>query len=279
MGYDDRLFELLRNLSDQEMQTLWVDGLRNKVDSNEFESRSREGKIELISRDLRESAGHSIANTIRKLRQGKEHALPWKRVLIDVADKLRPGWRWTPLLLGDEVGEREIEQKILKYLDDRSKAEWDKLDDAKKTALVGDINAKIETEHKAVRAGVDRAAAVRVTRDGLGAALGAGLLTGGGFAALAGGGAGGLLGGLLGGLTTQIGLWLVLQFAGWTTGLRLAVGGGLGLIGLGAIAFPAVGVGVGLGIMGTSYRKTVPSVVLILASNQVHEMFQEHEDD
>jgi len=279
MPFDDRLFVLLRRMPDEELDSLWFQGLRNEARENEFERRDRQSRIELICRDLRSSAGHSLANIARAAKGNGDHALPWKRVLIDVADKLKPGPRWSHFRMADGHTEEEIEVRILEYLDERTRAAWNRLSQEKQSELAADITSKLEAEHHHHSSRTSRAAALSVSRDALGAALGSGLLTGGGLALLASSTAGGLVGGMLGGLTTQVGLWLVLQFAGWTTGLKLALGGGLGAIGLGAIALPALGIGLGLGVMGPSYSKTIPTVVLILASNQIHELFEGAERD
>lgn len=78
--------------------------------------------IYTISKEYRSAAGHSLINIIRE-----DHELPYKLILIDVADKLYPGFFWTDYSFDDDSTEEEIEEEIEKYLSERAQKEWDKL--------------------------------------------------------------------------------------------------------------------------------------------------------
>ena len=274
MPYNDRLFQLLAKMPEDELDMLWHTALKNKLSENEFSKRSKDSKVELISKDLRESAGHSLANLFRG-----EHDLAWKRVLIDVADKLSPGVMWTPFTINDDHSDSDVENRILEFVDERTKKAWEKLSHEEQTRLVTDINQRIEQERKTLSDAHMQAALKSITVDGMSTAMTAGLLTGGGMTLLITGSTAALVGGVLGGIFTQIGLWLVVQFAGWWLGLKLIIGGGLGAIGFAAVAAPAAIFGASTTLMNPSYSKTIPAVILILSSNRIHMMFEEAQHD
>jgi uncharacterized protein YaaW (UPF0174 family) len=69
---------------------------------------------ELISKKYRQAAGHSMMNFMRS-----SHALPYKRILIDVADKLKPGPFWTSFKMDDNFSEIDIEENIVEYANAR----------------------------------------------------------------------------------------------------------------------------------------------------------------
>jgi hypothetical protein len=85
MPYNDRLYQLLNDLDDSELEDLWVHGLQCKPDDAEFRALSHELKVDRISTEWRAVHGHLP----RQLRWGTQ-SLSWKRMLIDVADKLNP---------------------------------------------------------------------------------------------------------------------------------------------------------------------------------------------
>ena len=104
MPYNDRLFKLLRRMSERELDDVWTQALKNEPAKNDFKNRDKISKVELISKDLRSVAGHSLANVFRG-----DHELPWKQIVIDVADKLHPGLGWTSFELNDGYPETVIE--------------------------------------------------------------------------------------------------------------------------------------------------------------------------
>lgn len=73
--------------------------------------------VEELSRDLRSAAAHSLLNCFRY-----PHDFPYKQILIDVADKMAPGWTplaWTNYTLGDNHTELEIEETIWRFYEDK----------------------------------------------------------------------------------------------------------------------------------------------------------------
>ena len=117
MPYNDRLYQLLNDLDDSELEDLWVHGLQCKPDDAEFRELSHELKVDRISTEWRAVHGHLP----RQLRWGTQ-TLSWKRMLIDVADKLNPGWGWTSFREDDPATEPAIERKILELLEERCRA-------------------------------------------------------------------------------------------------------------------------------------------------------------
>ena len=85
--------------------------------------------IEKIYKHYQEASGHSVVNLFRK------EEIPYKQILIDVADKLHDGMGWTHYTLEDSTNEEEIENKIMNDVENRvkkMKKEWDKLSPEKK---------------------------------------------------------------------------------------------------------------------------------------------------
>jgi hypothetical protein len=87
--------------------------------------KSPEALVEEISQELRAAAGHSLLNLFRH-----PHAFPYKQLLIDVADKLAPGWTflsWTRYTLHDRHSEQEIEEEIWCDFERRLQAKAERL--------------------------------------------------------------------------------------------------------------------------------------------------------
>jgi hypothetical protein len=53
MPYNDRLYQLLNDLDDSELEDLWVHGLQCKPDDAEFRALSHELKVDRISTEWR----------------------------------------------------------------------------------------------------------------------------------------------------------------------------------------------------------------------------------
>lgn len=60
-----------------------------------------------LSRAYRSAAGHSAMNLVRK-----GHDLPYKRILVDVADHVHSGWTWTKLKVSDTRTDEETEDEV-----------------------------------------------------------------------------------------------------------------------------------------------------------------------
>lgn len=85
--------------------------------------------INEIANEYRKAAGHSVVNIIRK------DQLPYKQILIDVADKLNEGLKWTSYKLQDSSTEFEIEEKIVQDIEHKAeklKEKWMKLSPEKR---------------------------------------------------------------------------------------------------------------------------------------------------
>jgi|JI10StandDraft_1071094.scaffolds.fasta_scaffold533675_2 uncharacterized protein YaaW (UPF0174 family) len=87
-----------------------------------------------ISAEYRAVAGHSFMNIFR----GK-HDLPYKQILIDVADKLSPDMGWTNFTLNDKYTEEDIENEIMEYLKNKIEKEMSKLSPAKRKEKEKDL--------------------------------------------------------------------------------------------------------------------------------------------
>lgn len=81
---NDRLFELLQALDADELDLVWS-YLGNNGEDDEFGLRSKEQKIEPLSREIRRMATHTIADLVRRRR---DHEYAWESVLRQIADKL-----------------------------------------------------------------------------------------------------------------------------------------------------------------------------------------------
>lgn len=122
MPYDDRLFALLRGLDDEELRHIWVDCLKQCPEQKVFAQSSHEERVVWVSRVWRTEHGSFVRNVMRG-----EHEFPWKQILIDVADKLRPGLGWTPYKLNDAHSETELERVVLDLYDERLGEDWPQL--------------------------------------------------------------------------------------------------------------------------------------------------------
>jgi len=107
-----------------------------KLKENDYQN------INKISEEYRSVAGHSVLNIFRD-----KNELPYKQIIIDVADKLHNGFGWTHYKLDDYHREDEIEKKIwvdLEYRIEKVKESWDNLSDKEKrekeNKLKNDLN-------------------------------------------------------------------------------------------------------------------------------------------
>jgi hypothetical protein len=82
---NDRLFDLLKLLDADELEQVWVRYLRKAPDDNDFHQRSREQRVEPVSRELRYLAAHSIADIVNRR---KDHDYPWVEIVRQVNEKL-----------------------------------------------------------------------------------------------------------------------------------------------------------------------------------------------
>lgn len=115
MPYNDRLFQLLHLLSDTELTALWTQALRKHADDDDFREVSKEVKIHLLSAEWRSVHGSSFKNLTRS-----KHELAWKQILIDVADRMKPGIGGTAFQMKDSTTERQLEHIIMRFLEQRT---------------------------------------------------------------------------------------------------------------------------------------------------------------
>jgi hypothetical protein len=85
---NDLLMRRLRRLKVTDLRTILTGGLR--VDEKTVSTLKKEDLVLLFSKELRAAAGSTAKNQFRG-----DHDLPYKQILIDVADKMAPGH--TPL--------------------------------------------------------------------------------------------------------------------------------------------------------------------------------------
>jgi len=225
MSRGDKLWQRLDSATPDELQEV------AKInDVKDVTAKSREVLVEEVSKQLRANGGHTIANWFRE-----DHELPYKGLLVDVADKLAPGWGWTEFKTDDAATEESVEEYI-----------W-----GRHIKLVQEKLAELKPEE---RAKLDRD--VRERLESLGASSEvikqAGVFIGGGALAAAG--------------ATTLAVELAVV-SGWFAGIWAGLfGPATWLIAVaGGTIFAVVAVPSGLFIAGgPAYRKTVPSVIRLI---------------
>jgi uncharacterized protein YaaW (UPF0174 family) len=264
MPYNDRLFQLLRELDDAELRSIWVTALRREGDDEEFDAVPHELKVALISAEWRAVHGHSLPNLWRD-----SHGLPWKRILIDVADKLKPGWGWTAYGMDDPTSEEALEQMILRSFDQRVREAWEAMSDEEKQKMASTLDAEAAAAAGMTRQQAAKAGFGHITTTSLAAGISAGLLSGAGAMGLASGAASLAVGSVLGGTLYQLGLWVVVRVFGWLSGAQLAASGGAAAVGGALLSAPAALIFLAQAVMSTSYRKTIPATLLLLSAHEL----------
>lgn len=264
MEKTDRLLFLLDQLDETELKVIWVDALKCKMSDQNFDTLNKTEQVRRISAQWRSAHGHTLINLTRK-----EHDLPWKQILIDVADKLKPGWGWTEYRLGDATSEEELEQLVLRYLDEKLRAHWDKFTEHEKLQVVDQLNAELSNNNLHVR-GIARLAAARtVTVSSLTSGISAGLITGAGAKMLAHGSVAMVFGALSGGTMHQLGVWLAVRLLGYWSGAKLAIGGAASTIGGVLLSTPVAVAMVANFAMSPSYGKSIPATLFLLLAHEM----------
>ncbi|MDD2542543.1 MAG: helix-turn-helix domain-containing protein [Desulfuromonadaceae bacterium] len=95
----DTIFSLLDQAANEEKAEI-CKALKLPVDSDVYQ----------ISKEYRSAAGHTIGNWFRG-----DHDMPYKEILADIANKLKPNKDKSVYMLGDGRSEVEIENKIVEY--------------------------------------------------------------------------------------------------------------------------------------------------------------------
>jgi uncharacterized protein YaaW (UPF0174 family) len=210
---------------------------------SELNAKSRDVIIEELSREIRCAAGHSIPNLFRS-----PHDFPYKQMLIDVADKMAPGFTflsWTHYKLHDVHGEIEIEETIWGFFENLVKRAIGKLSPEAKEDL------RKKTEEELRKMGYGEAV---ITQIG---------------AAILGGSAAILIGPALAyyvALNTASGLmWLKIWLAG-KAALAFVLGTGSAVFAV--IYLPIIAYWFG----NTAYRKTVPATLHLIQIRKLREL-------
>lgn len=272
----DLLMQRLASLQDADLKSLLAGGLRLR--ESRISGLSHTDLVELCSTELRNAAGFSSANMLR--RRGP-HDFPYKQLLIDVADRLTPGntpFSWTKFRLKDEHREEEVEQFVLNLFEERARKWWRKLPDKKREEFVDGINSVLGGDEPGTGP-IKKGAAPFLQQQMIEQLIQGGLVTG-----LSQISAGGVLGVAGISIIGQMGWLILVQTIGWMAGLKIAVFGvgGYGAMG-GAVTVlgaSAVGAAVALpGLLwmfdGPAYRKTVPTTVMLLAKTRLNDFASE----
>ena len=109
--YPDTIFMLLSQATDHEKAEI-CKALKLPIDSDGY----------LISKEYRSVAGHTIGNWFRG-----DHDMPYKEILVDVANKLKPKGDKNEYSLGDGRSEEDIENMIVQYFGAKIADELNKL--------------------------------------------------------------------------------------------------------------------------------------------------------
>jgi len=96
---------------------------------------------EEIVKEYASAGGHSIMNVIRFFTNDE---IPYKQILVDVADKLYPSFGWTSYSVNDKHTEIEIEDEIEKFLFKRMEEKWESLSEKERYELTKKMEEKMK---------------------------------------------------------------------------------------------------------------------------------------
>lgn len=243
MPKNDRLFHLLKQLEKPDLILLLKNGLKSEY--RHLERYSCEYLTSLISKELRTAAGHSVANLFRD-----RHDFPYKQILVDVANKLTEGYfSRSGFRLDDNHSEEEIEKKIIRLFESRTKKWWEGLEGSEKEKIVHQINQSIDAN--IIRSVSSGTLTNRITEKMLDGLIARGLV------------------GFFGGTLLASVQWMVIiNTIVSMAGMQILVGAGgatLGMLGLSGAGVVALVPGVVLSLTNTNYKKTIPTVVMLLS--------------
>jgi uncharacterized protein YaaW (UPF0174 family) len=198
--------------------------------------------VEELSRDIRSAAGHSLLNWFRG-----DHDFPYKQMLIDVADKMAPGWTplsWTGYRLHDRHGEIEVEETIWAFFEKKCREQLHNLPPEAREDL------RQRTEKELRELGYSQALVSQISGGLLGAA-------------------GSLMGPALAysvALHTASGLaWVKLWWVGHAT-VAASLGAGASLFAIAYAPFLVWWLG------NTAYRKTIPAALYLIQVRKLREI-------
>lgn len=271
----DLLFTRLLELDEADLRSIAVSTL--KLSEKKIASLNKDQLVILCSKELRSAAGSTTINVFRST-----HTFPYKKMLIDVADKLTEGstfLSWTPYKLNDQHTEEEIEAVIVELFEEKARRWWFKLSDKKKEEFMMGLNDVLSGEsigkvnlNGGLKEYIKQQAVENLFQNGVV----------GGLTKVA---ASGVMGTIGVSMLTQIGWVILLQTVGFMGGLKIVMFGigGMGAFGgavswLGATAVSsvlAIPTTVAL-VDGTAYRKTIPGIIMLLAKSKInHDLLDE----
>ena len=271
----DLLFTRLLDLDEADLRSIAVSTL--KLSEKKIASLNKDQLVILCSKELRSAAGSTTINVFRST-----HTFPYKKMLIDVADKLTEGstfLSWTPYKLNDQHTEEEIEAVIVELFEEKARRWWFKLSDKKKEEFMMGLNGVLSGEsigkvnlNGGLKEYIKQQAVENLFQNGVV----------GGLTKVA---ASGVMGTIGVSMLTQIGWVILLQTVGFMGGLKIVMFGigGMGAFGgavswLGATAVSsvlAIPTTVAL-VDGTAYRKTIPGIIMLLAKSKInHDLLDE----
>lgn len=129
MPVDDTIFQRLQLATDAELTEI-CEALQLPFTKN----------VAKISHVYRKVAGHFVMNTFRE-----KHELPYKKILIGVAEKLKTWVGWsTGYSLNDKTSEIAIEEAILQFINERIDKELSKLPQEKRQDAAQQIEKKLK---------------------------------------------------------------------------------------------------------------------------------------
>jgi uncharacterized protein YaaW (UPF0174 family) len=265
---DDVLIKRLRKLKVNDLRTILTGGLR--VDEKAVSTLKKDKLVLLCSKELRAAAGSTTKNRFRG-----DHDLPYKQILIDVADKLSLGHTplsWTDYKLSDGHNESDIEDAIASRFEDLAKEWWAKLSDTAKDEFVKGINDVMGGGTEVREVLNSDVVGTFVKQQAVETIIQAGVMHG--LTTVA---SGGVLGALGATVVSQIGWAILLQTVGWMGGMKIAIFGiaGHGALGAAVTGLGSAAIGGALSIPGLlwlvdapAYRKTIPAVVMLIARHR-----------
>src|SRR6266404_7232184 len=118
MPKNDTIFRRLKKATPVEIEEI-CKSLRLKVPATADE----------ISKGYRRAAGHELPNIFREA-----HELPYRRILVDVADKLKPGLMWSDFTMTSRHPNMKIEDSILEFIAKRVDEELARIPPAERMA-------------------------------------------------------------------------------------------------------------------------------------------------
>ncbi len=261
MPTNDRLFHHLGKLQKDDLLKLLGTGLRNHKNLDKFEELTLTGLRNEISKQLRSAAGNTFINTFRK-----DHDLPYKQILIDVADKLSNGFTflsWTDYKVNDYNTEEFIENEIIKLIEEKARKWWGNLPARKKGKITQILNDDISKifENESKKFILTEQIIENIIQTGM-------------LSVMSQTSATGLMGVFSVSILTQLGWTILVSLFGYMTAIKIALFGigGMGALGNAVTLVGGAVISLGVAIPGlaiilshSNYKKTIPTVILLLA--------------